>query len=464
MRRDRFLFAFAALVFCGSPAVAQDPGREIYMQRCFWCHGEEGRGDGPSAVGMFPRPRDLVAAEYKIRSTPHGELPTGEDVLRTVSEGLPNTPMPGWKDILSPADLRSVVEYIQTLSPRFGTEQPTPVEVPTGPGSVERGAEVYREARCTLCHGEESRGDGLITTVLNFEWGLPHTARDLTRGWTFKGGHEAPDIYQRITTGLNGTPMGPYGELLSEQDRWDLAHYVASLDEEPEITSEDFVVIAARIEGELPADPGAQIWDQAESVLVPLAGQVVLDAPLRWWIPTAGSLNVRALWNESGTAYLLEWDDPTPPEEGTPDAARIQFAETAASRPYFLLGDADNPVRVWHWRSGDVLEEWTATGADSLVIEDATFQASSLWEAGRWHLLLQRPRGGIPSFEGGGFLPILFTVQDGANGEGGNAGSISTWLYTVHEQPASSGPWFEGASWLLGVIIGLRWITRRLRS
>ena len=89
------LFALPGAVAFAQTAGSKS-GREIYMERCFWCHGEEGRGDGPSAVGMFPRPRDLVRADYKIRSTHHGQLPTDEDLLDIVSTGIPGTPLPGW--------------------------------------------------------------------------------------------------------------------------------------------------------------------------------------------------------------------------------------------------------------------------------------------------------------------------------------------------------------------------------
>ncbi len=491
-------------VLWGTVALAQtagsESGREIYMERCFWCHGEEGLGDGPSAVGMFPRPRDLVRADYKIRSTHHGQLPTDEDLFDVVSTGLPGTPMPGWEKVLTSAERRSLVEYIKSLSPRFQTETPEPITIPSEPAaqatgldpseSAQRGEEIYQKAKCFLCHGEAGRGDGQITTTLNFEWGWPHAARDFTRGWTFKGGHEPSDIYLRITGGLNGTPMGPYRDLLTDEERWDVAHYISSLDQEPTDTSEDFAIFAALIDGPIPKGPGASEWVQAKSVLVPLAGQVILDPPLRWLTPTAGSLTVRSLWNGVEIAFLLEWSDPTGPgnfaaggaaeSTGTiaPDSALLQFAAQEGSKPYLLFGDADRPVVVWHWQArsavvgsavrtgaegSDTAETWTAVGSERIDVGRAGFQVVSMWKEGRWQVIFRGPLDGEPGFERGKFVPVLFSLRDGANAETDNVRAISTWLFVALERPESVRPWLVALAYLLGAVIIEVWILSRIR-
>ena len=510
MRAAPFQIAWlTAFASTGHLALAQTVaakfGRDIYLERCFWCHGEEGRGDGPSAVGMFPRPRDFVRADYKIRSTHHGQLPTDEDLFDVVSTGLPGTPMPGWEKVLTSAERRSLVEYIKSLSPRFQAETPEPITIPSEPGaqatgldqneSARRGEEIYQKAKCFLCHGEVGRGDGQITTTLNFEWGWPHAARDFTRGWTFKGGHGPSDIYMRITGGLNGTPMGPYRDLLTDEERWDLAHYVASLDQEPTDTSEDFAIFAALIDGPIPNDPDASEWVQAKSVLVPLAGQVILDPPLRWWTPTAGSLTVRSLWNGLEIAFLLEWNDPTGPggfaagaAEGSgsasPDSALLQFAAQEGSRPYLLFGDADHPVTVWHWQArsvalrrsaavgfavrteaegNDTVETWTAVGSERIDVGRAGFQVVSRWKEGRWQVIFRGPLDGAPGFERGKFVPVLFSLRDGANAEMDNVRAISTWLYVALERPKSVMPWLVALAYLLGAVIFEVWILARIR-
>lgn len=453
-----------ALVATARPAPAREPGRDLYMQRCFWCHGEEGKGDGPSAEGMIPAPRDLVAAEYKIRSTPHGELPTDEDLFGVISRGLPGTPMPRWERVLSEQEMRQLVSYLKSLSPRFETEKAEPLPVPGGTGSVEQGEEMFHTARCFVCHGEQgSPGDG-ITTALNFEWGLPHSARDFTRGWTFKGGHEPTDIYLRITGGINGTPMGPYQQLLSDQERWDLAHYVASLDRESSETSDDFTVVADYIEGEIPLAADTSEWRAARPTLVPLGGQVVLDPPSRWWTPTAGSAVVRALWNGRRIGFLLEWNDPTGPSHSLPDSALLQFAAQDGGKSYFLFGNSDQPVTIWQWNEGDGGEQWTASGSGNIASHGAGFQVSSAWKQGRWQVVFRGPLGEEPKFEAGSFVPILFSVRDGANAEIDNVRAISTWLYATLEPAPSPRPWLSALLWLLGAVIVEMWVVSRLQS
>ncbi|MEJ2371542.1 MAG: cytochrome c, partial [Gemmatimonadales bacterium] len=59
-----------------APAQDLENGEAIYRAWCLECHGAEGRGDGPAAERMLPRPRDFVGARYKIRTTVSVELPT----------------------------------------------------------------------------------------------------------------------------------------------------------------------------------------------------------------------------------------------------------------------------------------------------------------------------------------------------------------------------------------------------
>jgi mono/diheme cytochrome c family protein len=213
--------------------MAQQGGQEIYAKECSKCHGEKGYGDGPSSEGMFPPPSDLVAGQFKFDSTSRGTYSTDEDLFRMAAKGLPGTSMPPWEMVLTEKEINDVVAHIKTLSPR-SRMQGRPIAIPPGPASTTRGEQVYREAKCALCHGKEGRGDGPITETLFRQWGQPFSARDLTRGWVFRGGHRPEDIYIHISEGLDATPMAAYRRLgLTDQERWDLAHYVASLEAEP---------------------------------------------------------------------------------------------------------------------------------------------------------------------------------------------------------------------------------------
>ena len=68
---------------------------------------------------LMPRPRDFTTGRYKIRSTETGTMPTDDDLIGSVRQGLYGTAMPGWDRILSDGDIRAVVQYVKSLSPQF---------------------------------------------------------------------------------------------------------------------------------------------------------------------------------------------------------------------------------------------------------------------------------------------------------------------------------------------------------
>ena len=209
-----------------------DAGRRLYDVNCWFCHGAKGHGDGPVAKFLKVKPRDFTKAEYKIRSTPYGTLPTDADIFRTITRGVPGTRMPSWAS-LSEQERWQLTAFVKSLSDRFSTEpKPQPLKVTAfdagDPLAVERGRKLYESAKCWLCHGKQGKGDGPITTALVRQWGLPYEARNLRDGASYKAGSTAADIYRTITTGFNGTPMGAHDDLLSDQERRDVAQYVAT--------------------------------------------------------------------------------------------------------------------------------------------------------------------------------------------------------------------------------------------
>ena len=83
--------------------------------------------------------------------------------------------------------------------------------------------------KCWECHGDEGMGDGPAAPKLKDDWGYPIEAANLTQSWNFRGGSTATDIFRTFTTGLNGTPMPAYLDVLSDEDRWHLANFVKSM-------------------------------------------------------------------------------------------------------------------------------------------------------------------------------------------------------------------------------------------
>jgi len=142
-----------------------------------------------------------------------------------------------------------------------------------------------------------------------------------------------------------------------------------------------------------------------------------------------------------------------------PDAIAVQFPRAipgGMERPYFLMGDARQPVYLWRWQS---VTEAGAGGAqapsEGMAVEamarglarieplPATSQSLS-WDAtfdhGEWRLVLRRPLATADTvnqlqFRPGEPIPIALFAWDGSNSEEGTRGSIGTWYFIYLDQP-----------------------------
>jgi mono/diheme cytochrome c family protein len=201
-------------------------GARVFAERCAVCHGPGGRGNGPAAPSIHPRPRDLTAGELKYRTTPAYGPPSSADVLRVVRDGLPASAMPYFRDLLGEEEQRAVVAHVRQLMGASGPDEP-PVRVAPPPApdqaSLRRGEELYERA-CAACHGADLRGGGLYED----RPGSRVRARDLTAPWTFRGGATPEQLWLRLTTGMVPGPMPSYADSLDPGQRWDIVHFVTS--------------------------------------------------------------------------------------------------------------------------------------------------------------------------------------------------------------------------------------------
>jgi mono/diheme cytochrome c family protein len=80
-------------------------GQAVYTQYCETCHGETGRGDGPSGLRLVPRPADL-----RIHTAPG--VHTDGELYYWVAYGFPGSAMPAWKQQgLTDEQIWSVINY-----------------------------------------------------------------------------------------------------------------------------------------------------------------------------------------------------------------------------------------------------------------------------------------------------------------------------------------------------------------
>lgn len=85
----------------------EEQGRDLYRIHCLECHGAEGRGDGPRAALLAPRPGNLVSAATSAK--------TDAELLEIIAEGVPRTAMSGWSHQLSVDERRNILAFIRTL-------------------------------------------------------------------------------------------------------------------------------------------------------------------------------------------------------------------------------------------------------------------------------------------------------------------------------------------------------------
>lgn len=248
-----FAFSAVTVLLVGAAAGLAQPNsgapptdvKAIYDKSCASCHGADGRGHGPAADALNPKPRDFTRGWYKFRSTASGSLPTDDDLYRTIEGGLTGTSMLGWKSILSEPEMRALVVYVKQFSPRFAGERPNPVaaarQIATSPESIQKGRAAFESLACGACHGEGGTGADAVAGGLKDDWGNDVYAPNLTEPWSFRGGRTAADIYLRLKTGINGTPMPSFADTAKDEDLWHVANYVVSLARKPvwEMTADE---------------------------------------------------------------------------------------------------------------------------------------------------------------------------------------------------------------------------------
>lgn len=244
------------------PDAAAVRGRVVYDKYCGGCHGDDGRGRGAAARFLDPLPRNFRTGRFKYKSTPQGDPPLPEDVVRTVTRGLPGSSMPGFPLLPEPerADVAAFVLHLADVGraeaelaylakeegvtrdaflsehlPRVRAEAaarrraarrvPVPAAPPDDEASRGRGGALYAQL-CAACHGATGTGDGPSNATLRDTLDAPIVARDFTRG-LLRGGDRPDEMFTRMRTGIDGTPM----PALSNPDAeiWDLVHFVLSL-------------------------------------------------------------------------------------------------------------------------------------------------------------------------------------------------------------------------------------------
>jgi mono/diheme cytochrome c family protein len=217
----------------GKYAGHADAGKQLYFRYCWGCHGYRGDGNGENGPYLNILPRNFMAATFKCRSTPTGTLPTDQDLYNSLVRGFNNSNMPSWIT-LTDQNRADLVAFIKTLSPRWKTEKagdviPVPPEPKLTLESIKHGQELFQKLECWKCHGQEGRGDGPSASTLTDSNDQPIRPYNFAAGSRFKCGSTNQDLYKIFLSGVDGTPMPSFADVVKPDEAWDLVHFLRTL-------------------------------------------------------------------------------------------------------------------------------------------------------------------------------------------------------------------------------------------
>ena len=219
-----------------------DVGWEVYQQNCSTCHGAYGDGEQITPEGLSVFPRDFTGKSHRSRSVVFkfntsdrpDMLALDEDLRKTIREGLPGTPMPGFSDF-SDEEVDAVIEFIKTFGYsawKFNHPSGPGIIVPEmpadfdSPESVETGRELFNSRGCLACHGDvENGGPPLANQVTDWMKDgelIPIVPRDYAHEPIRRPAID--DMFKTIRLGVKGTPM--LANNISDDDTWDLIAYI----------------------------------------------------------------------------------------------------------------------------------------------------------------------------------------------------------------------------------------------
>ena len=165
-------------------------GRQLFERTCASCHGVAGRGNGPAAGGMNPKPPAIGDVNVMRDVTP-------ATMYRITSVGIAGTPMTGYASALSPEQRWNIVSYLMSL-------RTTAPQLTEGEG-------LYTQ-RCMQCHGSGGAGDGASARALSR---LPQEIGS----FSWQAAHTDAQLLSDIRNGVPGTAMPPSRDLDANQLR-----------------------------------------------------------------------------------------------------------------------------------------------------------------------------------------------------------------------------------------------------
>jgi len=396
-----------------APAVTQESielGQKLYVETgCLKCHGNLGRGDGPSAPTLMDDLGQPIRAVDLTQPWTFRGGSSREDIFRTMTTGLNGTPMPSFADSLMPEQRWAITDFIASLSESTepGYTNLVVAKAVQDPIDLARGAASFESA-----------------PVARF-----------------------PIIGQITEPGRAFYPPATSVTVQAIYDAESIALLVRWHDMGADRTGKNGL--------SLPVPP-----EEEESALG--GAQPAGDSPF-------GDAEVAA--GQPAADPFADAVAPAAPASEFSDAVAIQIpsqAPTDARKPYFIFGDVQNPVDLWFFDLAlpNPLQ-FTGRGSADIALNDTgDLTGVASYDQGEWSVIFKRPlrpSSGAP-LATGQFMPVTFSVWDGFSRERGNRRGLTTWysLYVEPEVvPSAVGPMFRTALLILAIeLVVIGWVRR----
>ena len=409
-------------------------GRVVYEEQgCAACHGEVGRGDGPSAPTLVNDKGDPIkVADLTQRWTYRGG-PTKEDIYRTFSTGLNGTPMPSYADSLEVEDRQHLVNYVYSLGdaddPNYGTlitavYSEEPIDLQDGE-ALDALFESAPMTRFPLVGQISEPGRNFFPSVTSIEAQAVYNRDEIAFRVRW---HDL----RADTSGRNNPSL--------EVPTWDEDNGIGA--DEGDDGGDDFFGDAG----------GDDFFGDFGGEEAPAEDDFFGDGGDDFF----GTADAGAGGAEFSDAVALQFP------------ASLAPAESPEVKPYFLYGDAQNPVDLWFVNlTYGVADTFRGRGSDSIEPTEADIvEAVTSYDQGEWTVTYKRrrsSRAGV-SFAEEQYTPVAFSVWDGFNRERGNKRALSSWFYVYTEpsvEQAVAGPVLRAALIVLAIELLVVFLVRR---
>jgi len=387
-------------------------GKKLYADTgCLKCHGNLGRGDGPSAPTLTDELGQPIRAANLTQPWTFRGGPSREDIFRTMTTGLNGTPMPSFTDSLMPEQRWAITDFIVSLS---GSSAP-----------------------------------GYTNLVVAKYVPDPIDLKNGAAGFQSAAVARFPIVGQVMEPGRAFHPPATSVTVQAIYDTESIAFLVRWHDMRADNTGKNGPLLPVPPEEEESA-PGGAAQPTATN---PFGDAEVAPAQKPEKDPFAEEEPAAAQASEFSDAVSIQIPSAVP---------------TGARKPYFIFGDPQNSVDLWFFDLArpDPLQ-FTGRGSADIAANDTGYITGvASYDQGEWWAIFKRPlrpTSGAP-FSPGEFMPIGFSVWDGFSRERGNKRGLTAW-YSVYVEaqvvPSVVGPMLRTALLILGlelaVIAVVRW-------